>query len=134
MTDETRLDVIVFGATGCTGKYVVENLIKTIDKENQDLTWGVASRNETNARDVLEEISNYAGKNLDAIPVISADINDEDSILRMCRRGRIIVNCVGPYGLYGEVVVKNCILVSDPIRSYCKGGVTNFICSAMKSD
>lgn len=113
MENENRLDIIVFGATGYTGNYVVENLIKTIDKENQDLTWGVAGRNEKKTRDVLDKVSTYVGKNLDGIPVIVADVGDEDSILKMCKRGRIIINCVGPYSLYGEVVVKNCILVSD---------------------
>lgn len=113
MNNETRLDVIVFGATGYTGGYVVENLVRTIDKENKDLTWGVAGRNDAKTREVLERVARYVGKNLDGIPVIIADVNDEDSILRMCKQGRIVINCVGPYGLYGEVVVKNCILVSD---------------------
>lgn len=113
MANENRLDIIVFGATGYTGSYVVENLIKTIDKENQKLTWGVAGRNEKKIREVLDKVSTYVEKNLDAIPVILADVNDEDSILRMCKQGRIIINVVGPYSLYGEVVVKNCILVSD---------------------
>lgn len=116
MANENRLDIIVFGATGYTGAYVVENLIKTIDKENQDLTWAVAGRNEKKTRNVLDDVSAYVGKNLDGIPVIVADVNDEDSILRMCKRGRIIINCVGPYSLYGEVVVKNCILVSTVTR------------------
>lgn len=112
MANENRLDIIVFGATGYTGSYVVENLIKTIDKENQDLTWGVAGRNEKKTREVLDKVSTIVGKNLDEIPVIVADVNDEDSILKMCKQGRIIINCVGPYSLYGEVVVRNCILVS----------------------
>ncbi|KAJ6641697.1 Saccharopine dehydrogenase-like oxidoreductase [Pseudolycoriella hygida] len=110
MANENRLDIIIFGATGYTGNYVVENLVKTIDKENGDLTWGVAGRNEKKTREVLDKVGNCIGKNLDGIPVSVADVADEDSILKMCKRGRIIINCVGPYSLYGEVVVKNCIL------------------------
>lgn len=113
MANENRLDIIVFGATGYTGSYVVENLVRTIDKENQELKWGVAGRSEKKTRDVLDKVSTYVGKNLDGIPVIVADVSDEDSILRMCKQGRIIINCVGPYSLYGEVVVRNCIEVSD---------------------
>ncbi|KAG4081196.1 hypothetical protein HA402_014644 [Bradysia odoriphaga] len=113
MTSGNRLDIVVFGATGYTGGYVVENLIKTIDKENPGLTWGVAGRSEKKTREVLDRVSTYTGKNLDGIEVIVADVADEDSILRMCKRGRIIINCVGPYSLYGEVVVKNCILAKS---------------------
>lgn len=118
MTSENRLDIIVFGATGYTGHYVVENLIKTIVKENHDLTWGVAGRNEKKTKEVLDVVSSYVEKRLDDIPVIVADVDDEDSIYQMCKRARIIINCVGPYSLYGEVVVKNCILVSL-MTAYC---------------
>lgn len=111
MASESRLDIIVFGATGYTGAYVVEHLIQTIDKENPDLTWGVAGRSEKKTKEALKQLSKYVEKNLDGVEVIVADVGDEDSILKMCQRGRIIINCVGPYSLYGEVVVKNCILV-----------------------
>lgn len=115
MENNTRLDIIVFGATGYTGGYVVENLVKTIDQENSDLTWGVAGRTEKKIREVLDEVSKHVGKILDGVEVIVADVSDEASILRMCQRGRIIINCVGPYSLYGEVVVKNCVVVSVTI-------------------
>jgi len=113
MDNENRLDIIVFGGTGYTGLYVVENLIKTIDKENQDVTWGVAGRDEKKTREALKKVSSYVGKNLDDVPVILADVKDEDSIYKMCKRGRIIVNCVGPFTLHGEIVLKNCILAKS---------------------
>ncbi|KAG4081178.1 hypothetical protein HA402_014626 [Bradysia odoriphaga] len=31
----------------------------------------------------------------------------------MCKRAQIIINCVGPYSLYREVVVENCILAKS---------------------
>ncbi|XP_037045719.1 saccharopine dehydrogenase-like oxidoreductase [Bradysia coprophila] len=113
MANENRLDIIVFGATGYTGGYVVESLIATIDKENPNLTWGVAGRSEKKTTEVLNEVSKHVGKSLVGVEVIVADVKDEDSILKMCKRGRIIINCVGPYSLYGEVVVKNCILAKS---------------------
>ena len=117
METESRLDIIVFGATGYTGGYVVENLVKTIDQENSDLTWGVAGRSEKKIREVLDEVSKHVGRILDGVQVILADVSDEDSILKMCQRGRIIINCVGPYSLYGEVVVKNCVVVGVTITT-----------------
>ena len=37
-------DLIVFGATGFTGKLVVEYLIKHYGLENQKFTWAIAGR------------------------------------------------------------------------------------------
>lgn len=36
-----KLDVIIFGATGFTGKIVVEEAVEVL----QGLTWGIAGRN-----------------------------------------------------------------------------------------
>jgi short subunit dehydrogenase-like uncharacterized protein len=38
---EERLDVIIFGASGFTGKYIVYEGVKIL----ADLKWGVAGRN-----------------------------------------------------------------------------------------
>ena len=111
MDQQGRLDVIVFGVTGYTGMYVVENLIKTIEQENNDLKWGVAGRDEKKINKCMEEISKLVNKNLNGIPIIVADLCENDAISRTCKQARIIINCVGPYSLHGEVVVKNCILV-----------------------
>ena len=40
---------------------------------------------------------------------IVADVSDNDSLRRMAAQGNVIVNCVGPYRFYGEVVVKACL-------------------------
>lgn len=94
-----RLDLIIFGATGYTGQYVIEHVVKTIDKENHTLTWGVAGRNRAKLQQSLAEVSKWVGKNLDSVPIVIADVNDEQSIKDMCSKGRMIVNCVGPYQL-----------------------------------
>lgn len=46
---------------------------------------------------------------LNSVPIIIADIEDEESIKKMTAQAKVIVNCCGPYLLYGEVVVKACI-------------------------
>lgn len=46
---------------------------------------------------------------LEKIPIIVADVKNEDSLRAMARQARIIINCVGPYLLYGESVVKACV-------------------------
>ena len=33
----------------------------------------------------------------------------EPSIMRMCESAQVIINCVGPFKLYGDVVVRSCV-------------------------
>lgn len=41
--------------------------------------------------------------------VIIADCSQPESLARMADRGRVVINCTGPYRFYGESVVKACI-------------------------
>lgn len=38
-----------------------------------------------------------------------ADVEDESSLQQMASQARVVVNCVGPFRLYGEPVVRACI-------------------------
>ncbi len=38
----------------------------------------------------------FAGKSLEDLPILVADVNSEQSLLDMCDRARVILNCVGP--------------------------------------
>ncbi|KAI1289819.1 Saccharopine dehydrogenase-like oxidoreductase [Halotydeus destructor] len=104
-----RLDIIIFGASGYTGQYCIESLVKTIDKENSGLTFGVAGRSAEKLKQSLSTVSGWLNRTLENVPIIVADVRDEQSVLAMCRSGRIVMNAVGPYALFGEVVVKSCI-------------------------
>lgn len=46
------------------------------------------------------------------IDIINADIQDIKSIMEMAQSTSVVINCVGPYYIYGEVVVKSCVLSS----------------------
>lgn len=109
-----KLDVIIFGASGFTGKHTVFEAISVLT----NLKWGVAGRNRIKLEAILEDIGTKAGKNLMSIPIIVADVDDESSLLQMARRCHVLVNCVGPYRFYGEPVVRACI-ESGKILLYC---------------
>ncbi|KAJ0178009.1 hypothetical protein K1T71_006882 [Dendrolimus kikuchii] len=100
-----RLDIVIFGATGFTGKAAVIELVKLI-KKYPGMTWGVAGRSEKKLQDMMAEVSNKTGEDLSGIDVILADIKDEQSLKDMCNQAKVIANCCGPYRLYGEPVVK----------------------------
>ncbi|XP_060645363.1 saccharopine dehydrogenase-like oxidoreductase [Drosophila nasuta] len=100
-----RLDVIIFGATGFTGKYTVYEAVSVL----KDLRWGIAGRNREKLQTVLKEMGAKAKKDLSQIPIIIADVNDDASLLEMAKACRIVVNTTGPYRFYGENVVRACI-------------------------
>lgn len=105
MSAERPLDVIIFGATGFTGKYTIYEGIKLLD----GLKWGVAGRSKEKLAQVLKEIGGKAEKDLSETPTVIADVKDPDSLKKMAEQCRIVVNCCGPYRFYGEPVVKACI-------------------------
>lgn len=104
-----ELDIVLFGATGVTGLYVVEEL----HRSSEGLRWGVAGRNADKLRRTLREAAANLGLDeegaLDRVPVIVADVADEESLLRMAKRTRLVLNTVGPYRFFGRPVVKACV-------------------------
>lgn len=110
MTDNRDFDIVIFGATGYTGMYVIEELAKSTI--NANIKWAVAGRNIDKLRSSLQQVQEYL-TDIDILqtPLIKADIYDQKSIVDMCKKAKVILNCVGPYKLYGEPVVLACIEV-----------------------
>lgn len=100
-----RFDVIIFGATGYTGKYAIRNAVEIL----KDMQWAVAGRNKSKLEETLRDSGSKINVDLSKIPIIIADVANEQSLLDMTSQAKVIVNCCGPYHLYGEAVVKACI-------------------------
>ncbi|CAI2354978.1 unnamed protein product [Caenorhabditis sp. 36 PRJEB53466] len=100
----SRYDVVVYGASGFTGAYVVECLAAS--EQFQPLSFAVAGRSEDKLREVLARASQKTGSNVNGAPVIIADSSDARSLNEMARQAKVIINAVGPYRLHGEAVVK----------------------------
>lgn len=107
-----EFDVVVFGATGVTGLYVVEEMQRTAKAEDPDLKWAVAGRNEEKLKETLRSAARnleLEENALDGVPVIVADVEDPESIEAMAKRTKILINTVGPYRFFGRPVVKACV-------------------------
>ena len=114
MSSNRPFDIIIFGATGYTGKFAVEDLAKSISKgDTTGMKWAVAGRNRAKLIKTLKEVQDLTDLDLSGIPVIEANVDDQESLQKMTSQARIIVDVVGPYLLYGEAVVKACIQVSN---------------------
>lgn len=71
------------------GKYTVLEGVKLLD----GLTWGVAGRSEDKLKKTLKEIGDKAEKDLSNIPIVIADVNDENSLQKMAERAKVINRC-----------------------------------------
>ncbi|XP_077520909.1 saccharopine dehydrogenase-like oxidoreductase isoform X2 [Amblyomma americanum] len=108
MSSPRELDIVLFGATGVTGVYVVEEL----HRASEGLRWGVAGRSADKLRQTLRAAAKNLGLEedaLDKVPLIVADVADEASLLAMAKRTRLVLNTVGPYRFFGRQVVKACV-------------------------
>ena len=102
MRTERELDIVVYGATGFTGRLVAEYLNNTYGV-NQDVNWAMAGR----SLDKLVLVRDEMGIDL-AIPLIVADGSDVQSINSMVDRASVVLTTVGPYQLYGIELVAAC--------------------------
>ncbi|MBT8471116.1 MAG: saccharopine dehydrogenase [Marinicaulis sp.] len=97
---EKEFDIVVFGASGYTGRLVAEYLDKNY---TGSLNWAMAGRNEEKLKAVREEI----GAN-EATPILLADAADMGAIEDLCKKSKVILTTVGPYQLYGNELVAAC--------------------------
>ncbi|KAM3959969.1 saccharopine dehydrogenase-like oxidoreductase [Aphomia sociella] len=104
----SRLDLVIFGATGFTGKKAVEELARG-GKHYDTLTWGIAGRSQQKLEAVMADIIKTTGRVLSQVKLIVADTGDYKSLKKMCAQTKVLVNCCGPYQQYGEPVVKAAI-------------------------
>ena len=102
MSETKKYDFIVFGATGFTGKLVVEYLVERY-LGNPEIKWALAGRN-------LEKLKTVAkSENVpDEICLFTADSNDNTSVENLVSKTRCILTVVGPYQLYGNNIIESC--------------------------
>ncbi|KFM57551.1 Saccharopine dehydrogenase-like oxidoreductase, partial [Stegodyphus mimosarum] len=106
MAEEKRkYDAVVFGASGVTGQYVVEELAL----HNTGINWCVAGRNLEKLQETLRDIGSSISKDLSDINILIADVNNDSSLDSMCTSTKLVLNCVGPYRFFGEKLVQHCI-------------------------
>lgn len=94
-----ELDVVVFGATGFTGRKAVEYLQRSAPA---GLRWGVAARD-------LQKLASVHPGLPSSVPRFAADALDRTAIGEVARRTRVALSFVGPYIRYGDPLVDACV-------------------------
>jgi short subunit dehydrogenase-like uncharacterized protein len=95
---QAEFDIIIYGASGFTGRLVAEYLTARGIKR-----WAMAGR----SLEKLAEVRDLMGAPADT-PLIAADSDDAIAVKAMCERTRVILTTVGPYQLYGNKLVAAC--------------------------
>jgi short subunit dehydrogenase-like uncharacterized protein len=95
-------DLIVFGATGFTGRLVAEYL-HTAHGDDASLRWAIAGRSAAKLAEVRDALGLPAG-----IPLLVADAGDADALRALVGSARAVITTVGPYQLHGEALIRAC--------------------------
>ena len=99
---EREFDVIVFGASGYTGKLVAEYMGEEYGND-ESIRWAIAGRN----KDKLSSVKKDLNLN-ERVSIIEVDSTNKDSLDSMTSSAKCILTTVGPYQLYGSSLVQSC--------------------------
>lgn len=97
-------DLVVFGATGFTGKLAAAYLAK---QYGTTVRWAIAGRR----REALEKVRNDLVKYnaaLKDLPIVIADSFDEASLNKLAASTKVVITTAGPFSIYGAPLVKSC--------------------------
>lgn len=96
-------DIVLLGATGYTGRYTAEHIVKQLPT---DLKWAVAGRSATKLERIISDMKPLNPNRQPArVEICTLDPTDLEDL---AKRTTVLINVVGPYHLYSEPVVRAC--------------------------
>jgi len=110
---DKSFDIIVFGATGFTGRLVAEYLNQTYGADGP-VRWAMAGRSATRLAQVRDELG------IDpSLPLLVADAGDIDALASLVARTHVVLTTVGPYQTYGEPLIRACAAAGTDYVDLC---------------
>jgi short subunit dehydrogenase-like uncharacterized protein len=109
-----EFDIIVYGATGFTGRLVAEYLTQHYAGRKDAPKWAMAGRSAAK----LAEVRDLIGAPKDT-PLVVADASDPATLDAMAARATVILTTVGPYQLYGNELVAACVKAGTAYADLC---------------
>jgi short subunit dehydrogenase-like uncharacterized protein len=107
MTDR-EFDLVLWGATGFTGRLVASRL--ATKSEQNGFRWAVGGRNRAKLLSILQELG------APEVPLLEGDSHDSKSLREIASRAAVVCTTVGPYALRGSELVAAC---ADAGTAYC---------------
>ncbi|MBA4050888.1 MAG: saccharopine dehydrogenase [Erythrobacter sp.] len=109
-----EFDIIVYGATGYTGRLVAEYLAHHYGARDDGPKWAMAGR----SLEKLEEVRDLIGAPA-TTPLVVANADDDADLEAMCARTKVVLTTVGPYQLYGDKLVAACVKTGTDYADLC---------------
>lgn len=97
-------DLVLFGATGFTGKLATKYLAT---QYGTSINWAIAGRSKERLQKVKNEIVKINGK-CQAVPILIADSSNVDQLTEIAEKTKVIISTVGPFARYGTPLVAVC--------------------------
>ena len=113
MSRDRELDIIIYGATGYTGKLVAEYFNARYGT-NGEVSWAIAGRNLEKLQAVRSDLALPSD-----LPLVQADGDDPASLKAMVERAQVVLTTVGPYQLYGSNLVAACAQAGTDYVDLC---------------
>ncbi|MFK8022165.1 MAG: trans-acting enoyl reductase family protein [Pseudomonadales bacterium] len=101
MTNENKYDVVIFGASSFVGQLIARYMSEEFSQK--ELRWAMAGRS-TKKLETLR--TTLTGSPPD---ILLADSEDETALRAMCEKTNVVLSTVGPYALYGDLLVELCV-------------------------
>tara|TARA_B100000941_G_scaffold157198_1_gene111537 strand:+ start:928 stop:2115 length:1188 start_codon:yes stop_codon:yes gene_type:complete len=92
------IDIIIYGATGFTGKLCVK-YFKSLDSS---VKWAIAGRDKAKLQKVGED-------NSVEVEILIADSDNEAQLDLLTSRAKVILSTTGPFHKYGSKLVASCV-------------------------
>ncbi len=102
--NQRQYDVIVWGASGFTGRLVTEYLLGKYGIGGE-LHWAIAGRDQPKLEMICADLGIESG----SLPIIISDCFDSESMRGLARDTKVVLSTVGPYAKYGSALVEACV-------------------------
>ena len=95
---ERKYQIILYGATGFTGRLCAEYF----QSNYPDLNWAISGRN----KEKLEDLKKELNLNCD---IFVADSDDYEAIQNFVKQTKVVLSAAGPFARYSTKVVEACV-------------------------
>ncbi len=113
MNKQRETGIVVYGATGYTGRLVAEYINRQYGVGGE-VNWAMAGRSLEKLTAVRDELGISAD-----VPLVVADAGDPASIETMVEGCSVVLTTVGPYQLYGSGLVATCAAAGTDYVDLC---------------
>ncbi|KFY56039.1 hypothetical protein V496_06810 [Pseudogymnoascus sp. VKM F-4515 (FW-2607)] len=98
-----QYEVVLFGATGYTGKLCAEHIHANLPS---DLRWAIAGRSQAKLESLRDELESKDSSR--ALPAIEVCGLEADQLQVLARKAKVVIATVGPYQDFGEPMLAAC--------------------------